>query len=147
MFRINRRTDYAVRAMLCLARQPYPARLATQAIQDEMLIPRPFLHRIIAGLSKAGLIQTYPGPGGGVQLAREAKAISLLQIWEAIEGPLLISDCLGDCGVCPLDVRCPVRNHWGQLQGMIIHELKNIPLDQLVAESNQLSERVSARNM
>jgi Rrf2 family iron-sulfur cluster assembly transcriptional regulator len=139
VFRINRRTDYSVRVMLSLAKRPFGTRLATQAIQDEMLVPRPFLQRIIADLSKADLVMTYPGVNGGLQLARPAEAINLRQIWEAIEGPLLISNCLNSRDECPLGRSCPVRSRWAHLQMMIVHEMEATRLDELAGEANALA--------
>ncbi len=139
MFRINRRTDYSVRVMLSLAKRPFGTRLATQAIQDEMLVPRPFLQRIIADLSKADLVVTYPGVNGGLQLARPAEAINLHQIWEAIEGPLLISNCLKSRDECPLGRSCPVRSRWARLQMMIAKEMEATRLDELAGEANALA--------
>lgn len=138
MFRINRRTDYSVRVMLCLAKRNFGSRLPTQLIQNEMRIPHAFLQRIIADLSKANLIQTYPGPNGGVQLARPAHTINLRHIWEAIEGPLLISECIEKPQDCPLNAGCPVRSHWGRLQCMIVRELDSVCLDQLAEEAQQI---------
>ena len=139
MLKINRKTDYSVRVMVCLAKQPVGTRLPTQRVQEEMLIPRPFLQRIIANLSKAGLIQTFPGPNGGLELARSASEINLRHIWEAAEGPLNISDCLKAPGECPLDVTCPVRSRWGKLQALIADELEASTLEILALEANQLS--------
>ena len=51
--------------MLCLSKRAFGTRLSTQIIQDEMQIPHAFLQRIIADLSKADLIQTYPGTEWG----------------------------------------------------------------------------------
>lgn len=135
MLRINRRTDYAVRVMVALARQPLGTRLSSIEIKKQMLVPRPFLQRIIADLARAGLILTHPGPKGGIQLSREKERINLRQIYEAIEGCLLISDCLQASGVCPLDDACPVRPHWGRLESMIVNELEGITLQQLYMES------------
>ena len=139
MFRINRRTDYSVRVLLSLAKHPNGTRLPTQAIQDEMLVPRPFLQRIIADLSKANLIVTYPGVKGGIQLARPAETINLRQVWEAIEGPLLISDCLKSRDECPLGRACPVRSRWARLQMMIAQEMEATRLDELANEANALA--------
>lgn len=137
MFRINRKTDYAVRVMVCLARRPFGARLPTQEVQTEMLIPRAFLQRIIADLSKSGLIRTFPGPSGGLELARPAESIDLKHIWEAIEGPLLISECLQEPGECPLDVACPVQRRWCRMQALLVQELEATTLHQLGMEANQ----------
>lgn len=131
MFRINRKTDYAVRVMVCLARRPAGTRLATQIVQNEMLVPHAFLQRIVADLSRAELIYTFAGPNGGLQLARPPHEISLRQIWEALEGPMLISDCLNSCGDCPLENDCPVRPHWQGLQAMIVRDLDSTNLDAL----------------
>jgi Rrf2 family protein len=125
--------------MLCLARQPVGARLAAQQIQESMLIPRSFLNRIVADLSRAKLIVTFPGPSGGLELAHPAGETNLRQIWEAVEGPLLISDCLKAPGECPLDQGCPVRLRWARLQGLIVQELESTTLEQLAEEANRLN--------
>ncbi len=138
VFKINRRTDYAVRVMLCLAKRPAGTRLSTQAVQDEMMIPRAFLQRIIADLSRAELIRTFAGPSGGLELARPAAEIHLKHIWEAIEGPLQISECVDNPGACPLRDGCPVCRRWRKLQALIASELEAIDLASLVIEANQL---------
>lgn len=140
MFKINRRIDYAVRVMLCLAKREPGSRLATQLIQEEMRIPRPFLRRIIADLSRVGMIRTFAGPNGGVELARQPEKIHLRQIWEAIEGPILISDCLEGVNSCPLETGCPVNRRWKRLQALILSELESITLDGLVEDAKQLSQ-------
>ena len=141
MFRINRRTDYAVRVMVALAKRPLGQRLATQTIQEEMLVPRAFLQRIVADLAKAGLVITFAGPGGGLELARPGAEINLRHIWEAIEGPLLISECLTGCGDCPHDCLCPVRWHWGTIQAQMQAELERATLAVLVQEAHELAAR------
>ena len=135
MMRINRRTDYAVRVILALAKQPACTRMSSQMIQEQMCIPRPFLNRIIAELSRGGLIVTYPGPSGGLELARAAGAINLRQIWEAVEGPLLISDCLAAPGECPLSGGCPVRCRWSRLQNLMLAELESITAQELAEDA------------
>jgi Rrf2 family protein len=138
MFRINRKTDYAVRVMLSLASRSSGTRLPTRTIQEEMLIPRPILQRIIAELAHYQLVQTTPGPGGGVQLARPAEAINLRHIWEAIEGPIQISDCLKADVECPLELTCPVQSRWGRLQSLLIRELEATTVAQLASEAASL---------
>ncbi|MEW5867988.1 MAG: Rrf2 family transcriptional regulator [Chloroflexota bacterium] len=139
MFRINRRTDYSIRVMMCLAKRSVGTRLATQTIQQEMHIPRPFLQRIIADLSKAGLVHTYPGPNGGLELAHSPEKINLRHIWEAVEGPLLVSDCLKSPGECPLDSGCPVHCRWRRIQAMLEQELEGATLAELAREALALA--------
>lgn len=139
MFHINRRIDYAIRALICLAKRPAGARLPAAMIREEMLIPRAFLQRIIADLSRAELVRTYPGPGGGLELARAAGRINLRHIWEAVEGPLFVSDCIESPGACRLENSCPVHFRWQKLQAVLACELESSTLDQLAAEAEQLS--------
>lgn len=139
MIRINRKTDYAVRVLLALACKTGEKRITTQAIQQEMLVPRAYLQRIIAKLSRAKLVSAYPGPHGGIQLARPAETINLRHVWEAIEGPMLISDCLKGSGDCVFEAQCPVRCRWGRLQDKIIQELEQIVLSDLVSEAERIA--------
>lgn len=139
MFRVNRRTDYAIRVMLALAKHPSGWRMSTKEIQVSMHVPRAFLQRIIADLSKAELIETFPGPHGGLQLARTPERINLRHIWEAIEGPLLISECLETPEDCPLSEGCPVNAQWGRMQVMLLDELESAQLSQLAREAFQLA--------
>jgi len=145
MFRINRRTDYAVRVMVCLARHAPGMRLPTQVIQSEMRIPPRLLRRIIADLARVGLVNTFAGPRGGLELSFPAGTIRLRHIWEAIEGPLLITDCLEGVQACPLETGCPVNRHWLRLQARIVRELDSITLKELAAEAGGLPEGLYLR--
>ena len=86
--RVSQKTEYALRAMLELAkqaRQPNPVRSAD--IAKNQSIPEKFLELILVELRRAGLISSLRGPVGGHRLAREAQRISVGDIWRAIEGP------------------------------------------------------------
>jgi Rrf2 family protein len=133
MLRINRRTDYAVRIMLALAKHSETERVSSQTIQHEMLVPHAFLQRIIADLARHDLLLTFPGPNGGIQLAHPIESITLRDVYEAIEG-------LESPGVCPLDTTCPVHRHWCRLQAVFIQELQNISLKQLAIEAKALAK-------
>lgn len=146
VFKINRRLDYSVRVLLLLAKHTPGTRQSIPDIQKEMLIPRAFIRRIVADLVSAGLIGSRPGRNGGIHLVREIHSISLRDIWEAIEGPLMISPCLEAPGVCPLDKTCPVRSKWIALQILISTELESVRLDQLAQEALDLRNlEISAR--
>jgi Rrf2 family nitric oxide-sensitive transcriptional repressor len=72
---ITRQADYAVRAVLFLARSG-DQRIATNMIAEDQRIPPSFLAKIVSQLSIAGLLHTSRGARGGVTLARAAKEIS-----------------------------------------------------------------------
>jgi len=137
MIRINRQTDYAVRVILSLAKHGAGARLSTKAIQQEMLIPPAFMMRIVAQLAKNELLNTFPGREGGLMLPRPPSQITLRDIVEAFEGPILLSQCLQARGEadCPFKVNCPVRTKWGRVQVAMLHEMANITFEDLSQEA------------
>lgn len=137
MLKINRQTDYAVRAILALARRGAGARLATAEIQQEMQIPKAFMPRIVAQLARKGLLNTFPGRDGGLTLPRPASQITLRDVVEAFEGPILLSECLQVKGEddCPFQSNCPVRSKWGRVQAAMLREMASISFEDLVKES------------
>ncbi len=137
MLRINRQTDYAVRVVLALAKQGEGARLSTPTIQKEMLIPVALMPRIVAELAKAELIKTFPGRDGGMVLARSAKDITIRDVVEAFEGPILLSQCLQSRGEedCPCRANCPVSPKWGRVQAAMLREMASISFEDLAHEA------------
>lgn len=137
MLKINRQTDYAVRVLLALAKRGEGARLSSTDIQREMLIPKAFMIRIVAQLSRQGLINTFPGRDGGLMLAHPASQITLRDVAEAFEGPILLSACLQVKNEedCPFQANCPVRPKWGRVQVAMMREMAAITFDDLAKES------------
>jgi len=137
MLKINRQTDYAVRVVLALAKRGEDIRLSTAEIQQEMLIPPALMTRIVAQLAREGLVNTYPGRDGGLMLPRPASQITLRDVVEAFEGPILLSECLQARGEddCPFQSNCPVRSKWGRVQVAMMREMASISFEDLVKES------------
>jgi Rrf2 family protein len=137
MLKINRQTDYAVRVVLALAKLGQGVRRSSADIQQEMLIPRAFMSRIVAQLARDGLVNTYPGREGGLSLPRPASQITLRDVVEAFEGPILLSACLQVKGEddCPFQSSCPVRSKWGRVQVAMMREMASISFEDLAKES------------
>jgi Rrf2 family protein len=140
MLKINRQTDYAVRVVLALAKRAEGARLSTAAIQREMLVPSTLMPRIVADLARANLLTTFPGRDGGVSLARASAQITLLDVVDAFEGPLLLSQCLQVKGEddCPFQMNCPVRPKWGRVQKAMVREMAAINFEELAQEAESV---------
>lgn len=138
MLKINRQTDYAVRVILALAQRGEGARLSSAEIQQEMLIPKAFMTRIVAQLAREGLVDTFPGRDGGLMLPRPASQISLKEVVEAFEGPILLSECMQVKGEddCPFQSNCPVRSKWGRVQAAMLREMASISFEDLAKESS-----------
>src|SRR5215208_3608428 len=137
MLKINPQTDYAVRVLLALAKRGEGTRLSSTDIQQEMLIPKAFMSRIVAQLSRSGLLNTFPGRDGGLMLPRPASQINLMQVVEAFEGPILLSACLDvkNEDDCPFQANCPVSPKWGRVQVAMMREMASITFEQLAKES------------
>ena len=121
---ITRQADYAVRAVLYLARLGTERRAATSQIAQEQQIPPSFLAKIVSQLSVAGLLQTSRGARGGVSLARSPEAISLLEVVEAIDGPIMLNECVAGSGACTFGDDCPMKPVWCDAQAALVKHLK-----------------------
>ena len=132
---ITRQADYAVRAVLYLARQGTSQRAATSQIAKQQSIPPSFLAKIISQLSIAGLLHTSRGARGGVTLAREPREITLLEVIEAIDGPIMLNDCVGEDSICTFDDDCPLRPVWCDAQAELVARLKSTDFAMLIKQS------------
>jgi Rrf2 family protein len=130
---ITRQADYAVRAVLYLAQLGEERRAATSQIAQEQQIPPSFLAKIVSQLSVAGLLQTSRGARGGVSLAKPAENISLLEVVEAIDGPILLNECVAN-GSCNFGEDCPMKPIWCDAQAELVDRLQATTFDQFVPQ-------------
>lgn len=137
MIRINRKTDYAIRVLVALAKQGEGAMLSTSQIHKEMLIPRALAVRVVAELSHGGFIVTHLGREGGLKLARSAAEINLRQVVTYFEENFTISECIHHKGFCPFEANCPVRRRWMRLQSVILQELESTTIETLAQEATE----------
>lgn len=128
---ITRQADYAVRAIMYLARMGSDKKAATSQIAEEQDIPLSFLAKIIAQLSVAGLLQTMRGARGGVALARDPDEISLLEVVEAIDGPIQLNECVNGSYQCTIP-DCPIQSIWYDAQEDLVGRLKTTTFGQLL---------------
>jgi Rrf2 family protein len=128
---ITKQTDYAVRAVTYLAELGPGARASTAQIAREQNIPSTFLAKIVSQLSVAGVLHATRGARGGVALARSAGEITLLEIVEAIDGPVALNECVRNPDACAQSDSCAVRVVWCQLQADVIAKLAQTNFGQL----------------
>lgn len=121
---ITRQADYAVRAVSYLAKLGPNGRVATSKIAQEQDIPPSFLAKIISQLSITGLLYTSRGTRGGVSLARKPDEISLLEVVEAIDGPIVLNECVINPDACDLSDECIMRPIWVAAQEDLVKRLR-----------------------
>ena len=130
--RLTSLADYAVVMMSAAARHTAGTRLSATLLADQTGVPLPTTQKLIGRLAAAGLLDTARGTGGGFRLARPAGEISLADIVEAVEGPIVMTTCV-EAGRhdCVLEEACQVRPHMSVVNGAVRGALAAVSLAQL----------------
>lgn len=130
---VTRKTDYAVRCILYLAQANEQVANVT-AVSREMKIPKTFLAKIFQKLARAGLVESVRGMNGGFRLAKKPDHITLLDIMEAIQGPLCVNVCAVDARKCSRSKHCSVHPFWIKLRLDMNRQLREQTIAQLVEQ-------------
>lgn len=125
---LTRRGDYAVRAMLALARAGDVAPTSVREIATAMDIPAAFLPQVMGALGRAGLVVSRTGRAGGYTLTRPPAAISLLDIIEAVEGDSRRTSCVLRGGPCGRDGHCLAHAVFTAAQQALLDRLADATL-------------------
>jgi len=131
--RLTNAADYAILAMIHMACLPEDAIALRSDIARSYNIPSSFMAKILRSLVRARLLNSTRGVHGGFSLARPATEINLLEVVEAVEGPLAITDCTGEPGGCPWASECPAHPVWAGVQETIAGLLRDQTLETLVS--------------
>jgi len=135
---ITNQADYALRAMIYLARLGFGKRAPSNVIAEEMNMSRIFLSRINTQLVNARLISTWRGARGGVALTRPPSDISVYEILTAVDGPIRLVGCLEDPDCCPFSGTCPLHKFWIRTEEVLTNQLKSTSLQDLIADEVQV---------
>jgi Rrf2 family protein len=129
---ITRATEYAIRALLYLARQPRGEIVYKKDICSHQDITPAFLTKILQPLIKAGIVGSQRGVGGGFYLRKNPEQVTLLDVVVSQEGPLFLNDCLADGSTCDRDSFCPVHGAWKEVREEMMATLSRFNFAQLV---------------
>lgn len=137
---LSRAADYAVRAIVEVASGTSEGMLWTRDIARKQSIPAPMLAKIIPQLTRNGLLRSRRGAGGGVFLGKRAEDISLLEVIESIEGPIVLNRCVRNPQECPLSRTCAIHEVWKQAQTQLRGLLLSVSIAELAARQRQIRE-------
>jgi Rrf2 family protein len=129
---LRRNTDYALRAIVSLAKHWQQEPVSTSEVAKEQAIPYQLACKIFQKLNKARLVESSMGPNGGFQLSRNPAKINLQQVIEAIQGPMSLNRCLLDTDTCPNRTNCPVSKSLGGLQKYMNSYFQSVTVDDLL---------------
>jgi Rrf2 family transcriptional regulator, iron-sulfur cluster assembly transcription factor len=132
MMELTRKGEYAIRGILYLASLPLGKVALISEIAKAADVPKSFLSKIFQSFAKIGLVNSSRGTGGGFTLGRPAAQITLREVVEAVEGPILPNRCLIGQGSCSRDATCSVHPVWRKVQNEVVAILDGITLENLV---------------
>jgi Rrf2 family protein len=135
---MGKRGDYAVRAVLMLARNFGSGRRKSREIAAAMAIPERFLPQILADLIRGGIVTSVAGPDGGYELARPPAEVTLLEVVETAEGSIRNEKCVLRGGPCHWDVACAVHPAWAAAQDAFVESLRRHSFADLAATDELL---------
>ena len=132
MLRVTKLTDYATVILTVLASEPDAVLSASELAERARLEPTT-VSKILKPLAQSGLVAAFRGANGGYRLAHPADEIGLIDIVEALEGPLGMTECSVHVGSCGIEQSCGVRANWHRINEVVIDALRGITLAQMLA--------------
>ena len=127
--KLSQAAELAVRGIQVLAQRHGDKPVPLDAICQARELPKQYLVKIFSLLARADLVTPVRGKHGGYLLSRDPEDITLLEVIEAIEGPLAVNRCQEDPPKCD-DVECPVRVVWEDIQTTVRDKLAAVTLAQ-----------------
>ena len=137
--KINQATDYAFRAVFYLSLLPTGKVVEARLIAEDENIPTRFLLKIFPRLIQAGIVESHRGTGGGYALARKPADITLKDVVEAVEGPVMINRCLISPEGCNKNhsAICPVHKALFNIQQTLNQEFAKYTFESLKVSHRQ----------
>jgi Rrf2 family iron-sulfur cluster assembly transcriptional regulator len=134
MFRLSKAADYAIRGLVYLSMKPDDGMSGIEEISKARDIPASYLAKLFQTLAKKGFVRSFRGPEGGFALTCSPRDINLLEVIEAVEGPIFLNECLIQRGYCPQDNVCAVHHVWRDAQSRFLDCLRSCNFERLAEE-------------
>lgn len=131
MMELTRKGEYAIRGIVYLATRPDDQVCLLSDIAAAVDVPPTFLAKIFQQFSKIGLVRSYRGTGGGFILGRPPEKITLLEVVEAVEGPIIPNRCVTGDSECNRTSTCNVHPVWVSVQDQVRGILSKVTLKDL----------------
>lgn len=146
MFRLSRLTDYAI-ALLTHMVSNDKSVWAASDLAARARLPQPTVSKILKHLAKSGVIKASRGAAGGYQLSRSPFEISVVQIVEAMDGPISITDCSGTDreSECLIRDFCAMGSSWNKINHAVRSSLASVSLADMAGQTADPAR--TARNL
>jgi len=137
VLRISKMTDYAIMVMVQLHRRSGEV-LSAQALAGAARLELPTVSKVLKLLVKTGLVESYRGVAGGYSLLRNAQEVSVAEIIEAIEGPIAMTECSIEEGICAQESKCSLRGNWQRISLAISQAMSGVSLAEMAIPEKPL---------
>ena len=127
MLRISKLTDYGTVMLSFMAQNPGKA-YNTAELAHALGVSSTTASKVMKQLARHQLVQSLRGARGGYLLARLPGDISVAEVIEAMEGPIGITECVLDAGLCARENVCRARNNWQRLGMQVRQTLDKVSL-------------------
>jgi len=131
MLRVTKLTDYATVVLTVLAARPGDV-LSAAELAERAGLEAPTVSKILKPLAHAGLVEGLRGVNGGYRLSRDPARINLVEVVEAMEGPLAMTECSLHDGQCGIASQCGVRANWRLINDVVADALRGVTLAQML---------------
>jgi len=130
---INQESDYALRLVLMLSKEGLDNKLDAKFLSEKTNIPLRFLLKLTRKLIQAGIVKSFRGINGGYAITKEPKDITLKDVVEAIQGPIIITRCIHDNQACSANKigHCSIHNALCNIQNTLVDELEKVNFENL----------------
>lgn len=133
MLRVTKLTDYASVVLTVLATAPDMV-MSASGLAERAGLEAPTVAKVLKPLAQAGLVHAFRGASGGYRLARAAEDITLVEIVEAMEGPLAMTECSVHAGQCGIEQSCGARANWRRINDVVADALRSVTLAEMTVQ-------------
>lgn len=142
--KLSSRVRYACRAAVDLALHREEGPVSLEALANETSMPEKYLGKIIQDLRRSGLVRSVRGAHGGYMLNSCPALLTVLDVWEALEGPLSPVDCLQNPAGCQQFEECVTRDVWADVQQAVRNVLESVTIAELAQKQRRRSGEPAA---
>ena len=135
MLRISKMTDYAIMVMVELNASRGEV-LSANALAERSHLELPTVSKVLKLLVKTGLVESYRGANGGYSIERDALDINVAEIIAAIEGPIAMTECSVEEGLCAQEAICGLRGNWQRISVAIAKAMESVSLAEMAQPVN-----------
>jgi FeS assembly SUF system regulator len=140
---MSRITDYGIVLLSHLAAGAPDSVHNARELSESAHLPLPVVSKILKVLAREGFLESHRGVKGGYSLARPPERVSVVEVIDALEGPIALTEC--GVGACEREASCVVRAPWQRINRVVRKSLADVRLSDLVPRPIPIPRRPQER--